>query len=203
MPKNARGILILGFAIILGLAGVYLLLSRTQSYTYQGSLIDPPVEAPDFELTDADGHLFQLSELDGQVVIMFFGYTSCPDVCPLTLSNFVRIREDLANQAEKVNFVFVTVDPERDTPERIKKYLTNFDAGIIGLSGDRKELEPVWNSYGVYQDRVDEDNEGNYLVDHSSRTYVIDQEGNLMLTYTFGTQNESIVADVRHLISQQ
>lgn len=203
MPKNARGILIVGFATILGLVVVYLLLGRAQPYTYHGSVIDPPVEAPEFELTDAEGNSFQLNELEGQVVVMFFGYTSCPDVCPLTLSEFVRIKEELGNQSENVSFVFVTVDPERDTPERIKKYLANFDAGIIGLTGERKELEPVWASYGVYQDKVDEGSEGNYFLDHSSRSYVIDQEGNLLLTYTFGTQNESIAADVRHLMSSQ
>lgn len=203
MPRNARSILIFGFAVVLGLVAVYLLLGSTRPYTFQGSLIDPPVAAPAFELTDVNGQPFQLNELDGQVVIMFFGYTSCPDVCPVTLSDFLRIRTELGNQAEEVNFVFVTVDPERDTPERLKKYLTNFDLGIIGLTGDREELEEVWAAYGVYQEKTDQGSEGNYLVDHSSRTYIIDQQGNLLLTYLFGTENESIVADVRHLVSRQ
>jgi protein SCO1/2 len=203
MPNKARSILIFGIAIIFGLVAAYFLLGTTRQYTFQGSLIDPPVAAPMFELTKVDGQPFELSELDGQVVIMFFGYTSCPDVCPVTLTDFLRIREKLGRQADEVSFVFVTVDPERDTPERLKKYLTNFDPGIIGLTGERGELEPVWASYGVYQAKADEGSEGNYLVDHSSRTYIIDQEGNLLLTYMFGTENESIVADVRHLVSRQ
>ncbi len=198
-----RNLLIFGIALLFGMVAVFLLLGPTKPYTFQGSLIDPPVEAPKFELSDVNGQRFKLSELDGQVVIMFFGYTSCPDVCPVTLTDFLRIRAKLGNQAEKVSFVFVTVDPERDTPERMKKYLTNFDPAIIGLTGERTELESVWSSYGVYEAKVDGGSEPNYLVDHSSRIYVIDADGNLRLTYLFGTENQVIIEDVRHLVSRQ
>lgn len=197
-----RNLLIFGIALLLGMVAVFLLLGPSKPYTYQGSLIDPPVEAPQFELSDVNGQQFQLSELNGQVVIMFFGYTSCPDVCPVTLTEFLRIRSKLGNQADKVSFVFVTVDPERDTPERMKKYLTNFDPGIIGLTGERPELESVWSSYGVYEAKLEGGSEGNYLVDHSSRVYVIDAEGNLLLTYLFGTEYQTIAEDVRHLVSR-
>jgi len=198
-----RNLLIFGIALLLGMVAVFLLLGPTKPYTFQGSLIDPPVEAPHFELSDVNGQRFQLGELGGQVVIMFFGYTSCPDVCPVTLTDFLRIRSKLGNHAEKVSFVFVTVDPERDTPERMKKYLTNFDPAIIGLTGERTELESVWSSYGVYEAKVDGGSEVNYLVDHSSRIYVIDADGNLRLTYLFGTENQVIIEDVRHLVSRQ
>jgi protein SCO1/2 len=198
-----RNLLIFGIALLFGMVVVFTLLGPTKPYTFQGSLIDPPVEAPQFELSDVNGQRFQLSELDGQVVIMFFGYTSCPDVCPVTLTDFLRIRSKLGNQAEKVSFVFVTVDPERDTPERMNKYLTNFDPAIIGLTGERAELESVWSSYGVYEAKVDGGSEDNYLVDHSSRIYVIDADGNLRLTYLFGTENQVIIEDVRQLVSRQ
>ena len=198
-----RNLLIFGIALLFGMVAVFLLLGPTKPYTFQGSLIDPPVEAPHFELSDVNGQRFQLGELGGQVVIMFFGYTSCPDVCPVTLTEFLRIRAKLGNHAEKVSFVFVTVDPERDTPERMNKYLTNFDPAIIGLTGERAELESVWSSYGVYEAKVDGGSEGNYLVDHSSRIYVIDTDGNLRLTYLFGTENQVIIEDVRHLVSRQ
>lgn len=188
---------------MLGMIAVFLLLGPTRPYTFQGSLIDPPVAAPPFELTDVDGQSFHLSDVDGQVVIMFFGYTSCPDVCPVTLSDFLRIRSQLGNQAKNVSFVFITVDPERDTPERMKKYLTNFDLEIIGLTGERSDLEPVWSSYGVYEAMVEGGREDNYLVDHSSRIYVINADGDLLLTYLFGTENKVIAEDVRHLVSRQ
>ena len=198
-----RNLLIFSAALVLGMVAVFLLLGPTRPYTFQGSLIDPPVEAPHFELADVNGELVQLSDMDGQVVIMFFGYTGCPDVCPVTLSEFLRIRSQLGNQAENVSFVFVTVDPERDTPERMKKYLSNFDPEITGLTGNRAQLESVWSSYGVYEAKVEGSSEDNYLVDHSSRIYVIDAEGNLRLTYLFGTDNQVIVEDVRHLLSRQ
>jgi protein SCO1/2 len=182
---------------------VFLVLGPQRPYTFQGSLIEPPVSAPDFELTDFNGQRFQLSTLQDQVVIIFFGYTSCPDVCPVTLSDFMQIRSKLGDQAENVSFVFVTVDPERDTPERMRRYLTNFDTGIIGLTGERSELEPVWEAYGVYQARAEGGSEENYLVDHSSRVYVIDLDGNLRLTYLFGTDDELITEDVHHLVSLQ
>jgi protein SCO1/2 len=198
-----RNLLIFGFALLIGLVAVFLLLGPTRQYTFQGSLIDPPVAAPLFELADVNGQRFQLSDLDGQVVIMFFGYTSCPDVCPVTLSDFLRIREQLGSRAENVSFVFVTVDPERDTAERMKKYLTNFDPEIIGLTGTRAELEQVWASYGVFEAKLEGSSDVNYLVDHSSRIYVIDDGGNLLLTYLFGTENKLIAEDVRHLVTRQ
>ncbi|HUV26664.1 MAG TPA: SCO family protein [Anaerolineales bacterium] len=198
-----RYIVIFGLAILVGLIAMFLILGPQRPYTFQGSLIEPPVSAPQFELTDMNGQPFQLSELDGQVVVMFFGYTSCPDVCPVTLTEFLQIRSKLGEAAEEVSFVFVTVDPERDTPERMRKYLTNFDPEIIGLTGERNELEPVWASYGVYQAKAEGPSDEYYLVDHSSRVYVIDPDGNLRLTYLFGTENKLITEDVLHLVSRQ
>jgi protein SCO1/2 len=200
---KARYILLFGFAVLAGLLVVFLVMGPQRPYTYQGSLIEPPVSAPNFELTDFNGQRFQLSTLQDQVVIIFFGYTSCPDVCPVTLSDFMQIRSKLGDRAEEVSFVFVTVDPERDTPERMRRYLTNFDADIIGLTGERSELEPVWEAYGVYQAKAEGSSEENYLVDHSSRIYVIDLDGNLRLTYLFGTDDQLITEDVRHLVSLQ
>ncbi len=199
-PHN---ILIFGLAVLAGLIAVFLLLGPQREYTFQGSLIEPTVAAPQFELTDMNGQIFQLSQLADQVVVMFFGYTGCPDVCPVTLTEFLQIRSKLGDAADQVSFVFVTVDPERDTPERMRKYLTNFDPEIIGLTGERGELEPVWADYGVYQSKAEGGSEANYLVDHSSRVYVIDADGNLRLTYLFGTENQLITEDVRHLVSRQ
>ena len=198
-----RNILIFGLAVLAGLIAMLLILGPQREYTFQGSLIEPAVAAPHFVLTDMNGQPFQLSQLADQVVVMFFGYTGCPDVCPVTLTEFLQIRSKLGDDDDKVSFVFVTVDPERDTPERMRKYLTNFDPEIIGLSGERGELEPVWADYGVYQAKAEAGSSENYLVDHSSRVYVIDADGNLRLTYLFGTENQLITEDVRHLASLQ
>ncbi|MEK6574172.1 MAG: SCO family protein, partial [Chloroflexota bacterium] len=120
-------------------------------YTFHGSLIDPPVPAVDFTLTDQTGQPFRLSEQAGNVVLLFFGYTSCPDVCPATLTQFKRIRTEMGKEADRVRFVLVTVDPQRDTAERLRQYLTGFDSSFVGLTGTWLDLDQVYRSYGVYQ----------------------------------------------------
>jgi protein SCO1/2 len=136
----------------------------------------------------------------GKVVLLFFGYTRCPDVCPLTLADFKKVKAQLGDQADQVRFVFITVDPERDTPNILSKHLANFDESFIGLTGSREELEPVWKTFGVYQEKQDTGSAAGYLVDHSSRVYAIDRRGDLRLTYTFGTEPEAIAQDVAQLL---
>jgi protein SCO1/2 len=189
----------LGVGVILGvcLAVVGWQLTRGP-YQYQGSFIDPPVQAPDFQLTSSNGESFQLSNQRGKAVLLFFGYTHCPDVCPVTLAVYGQIREKLGNLADQVEFVFITVDPERDTPEKIAAHLKNFDPAIVGLSGDQSALDKAWKDYGVLVEKQTGSGE-DYLVDHTARTYVVDAQGNLRLTYTFGTQADTIVEDLLHL----
>lgn len=170
-------------------------------YSLRGSQIDAPGPAPEIELNDANGNLFRLSEQKGKLALIFFGYTSCPDVCPVTLAEMKQVRASLGNKAGQVQFVFITVDPERDTPERQRKYLALFDPAFIGLTGSVAEMEPVWAAYGVYRavDKNDETAAG-YLVEHSARTYLIDRQGRLRLTYAYGTAREDIVQDIRYLL---
>jgi len=170
------------------------------AYTFKGSLIDPPVPAADFSLTDQHGELFQLSAQKGKVVLIFFGYTNCPDVCPITLTDFKRIKSELGDQAEEVRFVFITVDPERDTVERLSTYLPSYDPDFYGLTGGREQLEQVWKSYGVYQAHQEGGSAAGYLVDHTARIYAIDQQGNWRLTYPFEMEREAVLEDVRHLL---
>lgn len=175
----------------------------SRPYTFQGSLIEPPIKAPEIKLIDQDGQSFRLSDHHGKVVLVFFGYTNCPDVCPLTLSDFKLIKADLDEQTDQVSFVFVTVDPERDTQERLKAYLANFDPAFVGLTGSLSELESVWKAYGVYQAKQDTGSAAGYLVDHTARTYAIDKNGDLRLTYPFEMERQALLEDVRHLIQDQ
>ncbi len=188
--------LITGLTLVL--LGAWWLLDR--NYQYQGVVIDPPAQAADFTLTDQHGQPFRLSEQRGKVVLIYFGYTNCPDVCPITLSDYKRIKAGLGKQAGQVQFVFITVDPERDTVSRLNTYLVNFDPGFIGLTGDRATLEPVWKAYGVYQQKQDVGSQAGYLVDHTSRIYAIDPQGNWRVNYPFGMETDKIVNDVRHLL---
>ena len=195
---------LLGISIVIGLLATIgaAWFFTDQNYTYQGVLIDPPAQATDFSLNDQYGNTFRLSAQHGEIVLIFFGYTNCPDVCPVTLSEFKRIKSDLGDQADRVRFVFITVDPERDTQARMQTYMNNFDPNLIGLSGDRTELEPIWKAYGVYQERQDLGSAAGYLVDHSAIIYVIDQQGRWRLDYTFGMEVEKITEDLQNLLRE-
>lgn len=189
----------LGLVILLGVV-VVVTFAFQKTDNFRGTLYDPAQPAPEINLTRADGGVFQLSTERGKVVYLFFGYTSCPDVCPTTMAEMRKVIESAGKKADQVRVVFVTVDPDRDTPEKVQKYVSIFDPGFIGLSGSMDELEPVWNEYGVYRKIEAETSPGNYPVTHSSRLYLIDQDGNLRLSYAFGTSTDDIARDLKTLL---
>lgn len=191
----------LGLLALIGVVmAAVLFLPGTESF--RGTVYDPPVPAAEIMLARDDGSSFQLSEMRGNVVLLFFGYTSCPDVCPTTLSELRKVDDELGNAANQVKVVFITVDPERDTPEKIQKYVSVFNPSFIGLSGSEADLAPVWQSYGVYReiDKTTTTATG-YLVTHSARVYVIDQDGNMRLSYSYGTPTDDIVHDLKILFN--
>jgi protein SCO1 len=200
---RSRVLLLFGFAVLIGLSVTLSAGILARPYTYQGSLIDPPVKAADFTLVDQNGQPFRLSDQRGKVVLIFFGYTHCPDVCPVTLTRYKQLRAELGDQAGQVRFVFITVDPERDTGKTLQKFLGNYDPAVIGLTGSRAELEPVWKSYGVYEAKVQTESADAYLVDHTARVYAIDAQGNWRLTYPFEMDTPAILDDVRHLLRSE
>jgi protein SCO1/2 len=185
--------------LMIGAAGLWVL---TQSYSFHGSVIDNPTRAADFTLTAQDGKPFQLSRHKGNIVVLFFGYTSCPDVCPTTLSEFKKTRVRLPRENNHVEFVFVTVDPERDTQQKLRDYLNAFDPSFIGLTGTMAELDPVWKAYGVYREKQPSDNPNAYTVDHSARVYIVDASGNLRLTYSFSETADDMAPDLNYLIGE-
>jgi protein SCO1/2 len=185
--------------VVLGVAGADLL---TQAHKFRGSVIDPPFPAPDLTLQDQNGQAFQLGAQRGKIVLMFFGYTNCPDVCPTTLAQFRQVGAELGPQADQVRFVFVTVDPERDTAEKMKAYLDAIDPAIVGLIGSQTELEPIWKSYGVYRQKQPGQSPDDYAdaLEHSSRVYLVDAQGDLRLTYSFGLVPDDVVQDIKVLL---
>ena len=190
----------LGLLVLIGVVmAAVLLFPKTD--TFRGTLYDPASPAPEILLNRDNGSSFRLSEQRGDVVLLFFGYTSCPDVCPTTLSELRKVNTELGGNANQVKVVFVTVDPERDTPEQIQKYVSIFNPAFIGLSGSLEELEPVWKDYGVYREveQVSSSASG-YLVTHSARVYLIDRDGNLRLSYSYGTPTDDIVHDLKILL---
>src|SRR5687767_12669306 len=125
---------------------------------------EPYPVASEIDLTRSDGSRFRLSELRGDVVLVFFGYTACPDVCPTTLAELRQALSELnARDVERVKVVFVTVDPDRDSPERVQEYVAQFNPAFIGLSGSKTDLEKVWAEYGVYREIADEQSAAGYI----------------------------------------
>jgi protein SCO1/2 len=186
----------LGLVVLIGVVmAITLIIPKTENF--RGTLYDPALPAPEIELALGDGSSFKLSEKRGNVVLLFFGYTSCPDVCPTTLSELRKIKTELGEDASRVQVVYVTVDPDRDTPEKVQEYVSLFNSSFIGLSGSLDELEPVWQDYGVYRQIEETESESGYLVTHTARVYLIDLEGNLRLSYAFGTPTDDILHDVK------
>ncbi len=199
---KVRHVVLLGIAVVIGLAAVIGAEVLACPYTYQGSLFEPPVKADDFSLPDQFGETFQLSAQRGEVVLLFFGYTHCPDVCPVTLSEYRQVSELLGDRSEQVKFVFITVDPERDNRETLRDFLDNFGIPIQGLTAEQSALEPVWEEFGVYHEKVDVGSAAGYLVDHTARIYVINKQGELQLTFPFGTSSEAMAQDITHLLKE-
>jgi protein SCO1/2 len=136
------------------------------------------------------------------VVLLYFGYTFCPDVCPTTLYDLTRVKEALGEDSTDIVVAMITVDPERDTPEMLFNYVTTFDPAFIGLSDDIENLESMWSAYGVYRMLNDVESSAGYLVDHTARIYVIDRLGNLRMTFPFGMNWEGMADDLDHLLAE-
>lgn len=164
--------------------------------------IDPPRAMPDFTLTNQDSELTSLSDLQGKYVLMTFGYTHCPDVCPLTLNEFRRIRESLGDLADHVEFVFISVDGTRDTPEAIKQYFdTRKLDGFIGLTGDEVDLQKLGVDYGLFFEIGEDTSQGGYLVDHTAGSYLLDPAGRWIMRYQFGILPSLIIDDLEEFIT--
>lgn len=207
--------LLFGVALLAGLGAVLTATFLGRPYTYKGSLIEPAAPAADFSLIDQHDHTFRLSDQRGDVVLLFFGYTNCPDECPATMANFKQIKSTLGDKAGRVRFVMITVDPQRDTPQQLGDFMGKFDPSFIGLTGTLPQLQAAWKDYWIYEttsadsgDAASQDghahdsNAGSYEVGHSTYVYAIDVNGNLRLTYALGTDSQLIAQDVSHLLNE-
>jgi len=167
----------------------------------KGTPINPPRAVADFTLQNQENKPFKLSELRGKPVLVYFGYTFCPDVCPTTLAEMVRVKRDLGEKGKEVGFLFISVDGERDTTQVIARYLTAFDKDFIGLTGDEQTIRRIGADYGIYfKKQVVEGTSAAYLVDHSAATYLLDREGRLAMIYNYGTPHTVMSKDVLPLL---
>ena len=203
MKMRSKYLLLFGLAVLTGMAvtvGAGLLV---KPYTYQGSVINPPVKAADFTLTDQNGQPFTLSSLQGKTAVIFFGFTHCQDVCPITLGKFKQIKADLGAQGDKVQFIFITVDPERDTVAAVKEYISKYDPSFTGLTGTPTQRAEVWKNYGVYVEKKPVASPDDYEMDHSTQVYVIDAGGNWMETFPYWLDTRGMVEDLKHVLRKQ
>lgn len=168
-----------------------------------GTLFRPPPPASSFTLTGEEGEPVSLADFRGEVVAVYFGYTHCPDICPLTLGTYKAALDRLpAEVSEQVNVVMVSVDPERDTPEVLGRYMNLFNERFIGLTGTLDEVDEVLASWDIQITRGTPDDIGAYEVDHPAASWIVDQEGRLRVKVAHMTGTDALAADIKSIVEE-
>lgn len=198
--KLIRSLAAAGAALSLLLAGCQP--ASPPEPTFLATDITGAAFARDFSLTDHNGQVRTLADFRGQVVAIFFGYTHCPDVCPTTLADFAAALQQLGDQAERVQVLFVTVDPQRDTPELLREFVPAFNPSFLGMYTDADSLRKLAQEYKVVYEKSSVRGPQDYLIDHSAGTYVYDVQGRIRLLVPYGSDAASIAQDLRTLLSE-
>jgi len=171
---------------------------------YRADLAQAETEPPffaQFELTDHRGMVQTDEDFAGRWMLVFFGFTNCPDVCPTTLSEVAAVMEGLGDEAAKVQPIFITIDPERDTPTALAGYVPLFDAGIIGLTGTPEQIAATSETFPIFFERIEEATApGGYTMEHTSHLFLFDPRAGFANSWPYGTPAEEILADLRKRI---
>lgn len=170
------------------------------AHTFAG--VTSTAAAADFTLTDQTGSAFRLSDLKGRWILLAYGYTHCPDVCPMTLSILRDVKKQIGVGADRLDVVFVTIDPERDTADIMGKYVAHFDATFKGLTGTPAEIAAAAQPYNVKYEKKASTPAVGYVMNHTAYIYLIDPQFRLRVTYPFGVKSEEIARDLQYLMSQ-
>jgi protein SCO1/2 len=185
-------------ALVATLAGC----DRTTAPSFKAIDITGAEYAQGFDLPDSSGQRRTLADFKGKVTLVFFGFTHCPDVCPTTLLEIAEVKKALGAGGERIQGIFVTVDPERDTPEVLKAYVDNFGAGFVALRGTMEETAEVAKAFKVYYAKVPGQTPGSYTMDHTAGSYVFDANGKVRLFTRYGTGTEALKHDLQILLAQ-
>ena len=185
-------------AAVVGLAGC----STPETHEFAGAALEEPQPVPDFTLMGAGGPV-SLSDFRDQYVFLYFGYTYCPDFCPTTLAKLRQVREGLGDDAGRMQAIMISVDPGRDTPDLLGRYVAAFDPTFVGLTGTPDEIDAVGDTYGLFYEIHEGSAATGYLVDHSTRTYLIGPDGRALVAYPHDATVDAIVADLRWLLEQE
>lgn len=175
--------------------------NRQQDQAFKNTDITGLDYARDFALTDHTGKTRTLADFKGKAVVVFFGFTQCPDVCPSTMAEMAGVMKELGPLADKVQVLFITVDPERDTRELLAKYVPAFDPRFLGLVGDQAATAKVAKEFKVFYQKVPGKTPGSYTMDHTAGSYVFDPQGRIRLFIRHGQGPEPIVHDLKILLS--
>jgi protein SCO1/2 len=151
-------------------------------------------------LPDLTGRVRTLDDFKGKVTVLFFGYTQCPDVCPTTMAELAEVKKSLGADGDQVQGVFITVDPERDTPEVLKNYVASFDPGFVALRGTAEQTAAAAKEFKVFYAKVPGKAPGSYTMDHTAASYVLDREGKLRLFVRYGSGAPALAADLKALL---
>jgi protein SCO1/2 len=199
--KSTRWFFFFGFLVGLALVAWWGI-PRLMPHTFTGTLLQSPSEAHDFTLISHTGQPVSLSDFRGKLVMLYFGYTFCPDVCPASLSEAAGAMDILGEKAEDVQLIMVSVDPERDTPEELADFVAHFDPAFLGVTGTPEEIASIATLYGIYYGKSEGSIATGYLIDHTATITVIDREGHVKLIFPFGTTAAEIAADLDYLLKR-
>ncbi|MES2943923.1 MAG: SCO family protein [Pseudomonadota bacterium] len=191
---------IASYALLAGTAGLVAACSPEEKPQFKSIDLTGADYAKDFALPDQHGQMRSMRDFAGKVVVVFFGFTQCPDVCPTSMAELAGIKKQLGADGAKLQAIFITVDPERDTPELLKAYMANFDPGFIALRPSMDKLPEVAKDFKVYYKKVDGKTPGSYSMDHSAGSYVYDPQGRIRLYNRYGTGPEGLASDIRLLL---
>lgn len=165
-----------------------------------GMLLEAPAPAADFTLHSGGGAIVRLSDFRGRLTVLYFGYTFCPDVCPATLGDLAKAVAALGEQASDVQVLLISVDPERDTPDRVAAYARAFDPNFLGLSGTVEDITAAATPFGIFFEKAAGATDAGYLMNHTSTVTVVDRAGYVRLVWPFGVPPADLAADLRYLL---
>ena len=192
--------LIAAYAVTACGIGLFMGCSPTEKAQFKSIDLTGADYAKDFSLNDQSGQLRSLKDFSGKVVVVFFGFTQCPDVCPASMVELAQIKKSLGAEGDKLQAIFITVDPERDTPELLKAYMANFDPTFLALRPSMDKLPDVAKDFKIYYKKVEGKTPGSYSMDHSAGSYVYDPKGRIRLYNRYGSGAEGLTSDIRLLL---
>jgi protein SCO1 len=192
--------LIASYAVVACGTGVLAACSKEEAPQFKSIDLTGADYAKNFALPDQNGQVRSMKDFAGKVVVVFFGFTQCPDVCPTSMAELAQIKKSLGADGDKLQAIFVTVDPERDTPELLKAYMGNFDPTFLALRPAIDKLPEVAKDFKIYYKKVEGKTPGSYSMDHSAGSYVYDPKGNVRLYNRYGTGPDGLTSDIRLLL---